>query len=311
MIMRKFVLLCASLCAMVLLFSASPVQAQLSLWVSPTGNDSNSCYEGAPCLTFQGAINKGNVAEINCLGSGYYGPFTITASITIDCGAGNVGVVVTGGGGNDAITINTGAAATIVLRHLALNGLGTARSGITTPSAFPSGKLIVEDCSIQGFVANGIQFLPSAGRGLLQVSNSQIFGTDTGILVNPSSGQIASVTLNRVELIGNSSVGLFLGGSGIVAGTMRDSIAGSNGVDGVLTASSQVFFTVEESSIEDNLTYGIATDSFNSNVTVTASTISGNGTGVFSNAGNLVSFGNNSLYGNANDGNFTSTTALR
>jgi hypothetical protein len=35
------------------------------------------------------------------------------------------------------------------------------------------------------------------------------------------SGQIASVTLNRVELVANNIDGLFLGGSGITAGTMR------------------------------------------------------------------------------------------
>src|SRR6202035_3238240 len=109
-IMRKIILLCASLFTMVL-FSASPVRAQLALWVSPTGNDSNSCFEAAPCLTFQGAINKGNVAVINCIGSGYYLPFTITASITIDCGAGNVGSVVAGGQGNNALTINASSAA--------------------------------------------------------------------------------------------------------------------------------------------------------------------------------------------------------
>ena len=76
---------------MVLAISASPVRAQSVLWVSATGNDANVCSQAAPCLTFQGAINKGSVAQINCLTSGSYGAFTITASITIDCGTGNIG----------------------------------------------------------------------------------------------------------------------------------------------------------------------------------------------------------------------------
>ena len=57
--MRKFILLCASLAAMVLLISASPVRAQNVLWVSATGNDASACTTAAPCATFQGAFNKG------------------------------------------------------------------------------------------------------------------------------------------------------------------------------------------------------------------------------------------------------------
>ena len=199
--MRKIILLCASLFTTVLLFSASTVQAQSVLWVSATGNDASACSQTAPCLTFQGAINKGSVSQINCLASGSYGHFTITASITVDCGAGNIGEVVVSGG--DAITINTTSAATIVLRHLALNGLHFGFFGINATS-FSSGTLIVEDCMIHGFdfsSQQGINFSPISGRGLLQVSNSQIFDNGTGVVVGPASGQIASVTLNRVELV--------------------------------------------------------------------------------------------------------------
>jgi hypothetical protein len=296
---------------MVLLFSAGPARAQLALWVSPSGNDSNSCFETAPCATFQGAVSKGNVVLINCIGSGYYGPFTITASITVDCGAGNVGTVVTGGAGNNAITINASSAATIVLRHLAVNGLGTASSGITT-TGFPSGTLIVEDCMIQGFRGGtGINFTPTNGRGLLQVSNSQMFDNGTGILVVPSPNRIASVTLNRVELVANNTDGLFFGGSGVVAGTMRDSVVGENGANGVVSQASQVFFTIEESSIVDNLVNGIETATAGSSVKVGASTIGGNGTGVLASSGSIVSFGDNHISDNGSDGNFTSTKALR
>ena len=151
--MRKLILLCTSLCAMVLLISASPVRAQNVLWVSATGSDANACSQSAPCATFQGAINKGGVAQINCLNSGNYGPFTITASITIDCGTGNVGNGCQPAG--TAITLNTAAAATVVLRHLSLNGLGTAATGIA--QSFSSGTLIVEDCMIHGFNNLGLE----------------------------------------------------------------------------------------------------------------------------------------------------------
>jgi hypothetical protein len=312
-IMRKIILLCASLCVMVLLISAGPARAQNVMFVSPNGSDANSCAETSPCATFQGAYKSG-VSQINCLGSGLYGPITITTSITIDCGTGNVGNIASSSA--SGITINTTAAATIILRHLALNGLSASGSvyGINASSFF-SGTLIVEDCMIQGYLSVfGIYFSPQSGRGLLQVSNSQIFGNSDGIVVNPQNGQIASVTLNRVELVANTGDGLALlnvaGSPGIVAGTMRDSVVGENGNSGVVAGDNQVFFTIEESSIVDNLVNGIQTTTAGTVVNVGTSTIGGNGTGVKATAGSLISFGNNQMSANGTNGTFTSTTPL-
>ena len=156
--MRKLILLCASFCSMVLLFAASPVRAQSVLWVASNGSDGNNCGQTTPCATFQGAINKGGVAQIRCLTSGDYGAVTITASITIDCGTGNVGTVSVTGSSNSAITINTSSAATIVLRHLSLNGNNSALSGING-NPFASGTLVVEDCTIQGLLMATVFFL--------------------------------------------------------------------------------------------------------------------------------------------------------
>jgi hypothetical protein len=44
--------------------------------------------------------------------------------------------------------------------------------------------------------------------------------------------------------------------AGVVAGTMRDSVAGANGTVGVYAGAPQVYFTVEESSIVANLNFG-------------------------------------------------------
>jgi hypothetical protein len=269
---------------MVLLFAVSPARAQSVLWVAASGNDGNACGQTTPCATFQGAINKGGVSQISCLTSGNYGPFTITASLVIDCGTGNIGTVSVPALGSSAITLNTASAATIVLRHLSLNGNKAAAFGING-NTFASGTLVIEDCTIQGFTNGstngaGIIFEPLAGRGLLQVSDSRIFNNGIGILVFPASSRIASVTLNRVELTGNLSDGLNLNGFGIIAGTMRDSVVAGNAGNGVVTQQApQVFFTVEESSIVANLTAGIQTNSAGTVVNVGASTIGGNGTG--------------------------------
>jgi hypothetical protein len=302
-IMRKIILLCTSLCAMVLLISAGPARAQNVLWVGPTGNDINACSETAPCATFQGAINKGSVSQINCLGSGLYGSITITTSLTIDCGAGNMGNIVAANNG-----IGITGSGPVVLRHLSLNGLGNAAGIVATMT----GTLIVEDCMIHGYYGGpGIFFAPTGGRGLLQVSNSQIFDNADGIVVSPGSGQIASVTLNQVELVANLATGLNFNSVGVVAGTMRGSVVGENGTSGVSSNAGQVFFTVEESSIVDNLHSGIVTKSPGSLVNVGASTIGGNGIGVQEQSGSIISFGNNQMSANGTNGTFTSTTALQ
>jgi hypothetical protein len=288
------------------LMSASPVRAQNALWVSIAGNDGLGCSQFSPCRTFQGAINKGNVTQINCLNSGNFGPVTISASITIDCGSGNVGNIISASNG---ITISASSAVNVVLRHLSLNGLDTATNAIATVEPF-AGSLILENCTLQGYTGASISFVPNSGRSTLQVSDSQIINNSNGILVSPSFAQIASVILNRVEISRSVNFGLLLEGNGVVAGTMRDSLIASNGGDGVLSTASQTFFAIEGSSIMANLGTGVFAAQ-GANLNVTASTISANGTGINVLAGSVASFGNNVLNGNGTDGTFTSTTALK
>jgi hypothetical protein len=320
--MKKLMLICGSLLTMAFFTATTPVHAQNLAWVSPNGSDSNSCSQTSPCATFAHAISVGGV-QINCLGSGNYGALngtgSITGSITIDCGAGNVGEITTVGG-TAAININTSSSATIVLRHLSLNGgdiLG--KSGINA-QGFTSGTLIIEDCMIHGFQPTGsfgstggigISFNPSSGRGLLQVSNSLIFDNGTGIAVSPAGGVIASVAFNGLEITGNVNYGLVMDGSGVVAGDLRYSLVAENGINGVVAGASQTFFTIEESSIIDNLSFGVVATSAGTIVTVGASTIGGNGTGVKALSGSITSFGNNQMSANGSNGTFTSTTPLQ
>jgi hypothetical protein len=289
------------------LISASPVRAQNVLWVSPNGNDANVCSQTAPCLTFQGAINKGNVAEINCLAAGSYGVISIASTITIDCGSGNVGNLVSS---SSAITINAASAVTVVLRHLSFNGLDTAANGVITQGSF-SGSLTIEDCTFQRYAGAAIGFLPSSGRGLLQVSDTEVINNGVGITVEPSNNQIASMILNRVVVSGSGSNGIALESGGVIAGTIRDSVVASSTADGIFAGAPQTFVTIESSSIIANLANGIHANSVGANLSVTGSTISGNGTGINVTRGFTVSLGNNTLNGNAVDGAFSSTIALK
>jgi hypothetical protein len=320
-IMKMLMLICGSLLAMAFSTATTPVHAQTLGWVSSNGSDANNCSQTSPCATFAGVIGKGGFSQINCLGSGNYGALnaatlSITSSIIIDCGEGNVGEmqISTIAGGNAAININASSALTVVLRHLSLNGSGVSGSGtygIFTQS-FPSGTLIVENCTIHGFGAGGIEFDPSLGRGTLVVSNSLLYGNGgESIKVAPSSGQIASVAIDGVKII-NGADGLSLEGAGVVAGTIRHSLVGLNSNVGIfVSATGGVFFSVEESTIVDNLQQGIRTTSAAAIVNVGASTIGGNGTGVRSDAGSIISFGNNQMSANGSNGTFTSTTALQ
>jgi hypothetical protein len=311
--MKKIFLLCTLFCAMMLLLSPNPALAQIgpALWVSATGSDANACSQAAPCATFQGAINKGGAAQINCLTSGNYGSFTVAFTLVVDCGTGNVGNILVSTQVS-AITINATFGITVTLRHLSLNGLGaTAKHGIDASSFF-GGTLIVEDCTIHDFTdGNGIFFSPTSSRGLLQVSNTQVYNNDWGIFVSPASGQIATVSLSHVEVLTGNNGGVALTGNGVVAGAMHDSIVGGARDHGVFSNAGQAFFTVESSMIIANIGPGIATQSSGSIINVGSSTIGANGTGILAQSGLIISFGNNQISANGADGNFTSTTALK
>ena len=93
---------------------STPARAQASrTWVSGVGDDANPCSRVAPCKTFAGAISKtAPGGEIDCLDPGGFGAVTITKSITIDCGAGQVGSILAAGTNG----INVSAAATDIVR---------------------------------------------------------------------------------------------------------------------------------------------------------------------------------------------------
>src|ERR1700685_513484 len=92
--MKNFVF--AFVCAVGLALFALPANAQATrTWVSGVGDDANPCSRTAPCKTFAGAISKtSNCGEIDALDPGGFGALTITKSITIDGGGGQVASVL-------------------------------------------------------------------------------------------------------------------------------------------------------------------------------------------------------------------------
>src|SRR5580698_2714075 len=94
-----------------------PAHAQATrTWVSGVGDDANPCSRTAPCMTFAGAITKTAAGgEIDALDPGGFGGLTITKSITIDGGGGQVASVMVSG--NTGILVSAGATDIVTIRN--------------------------------------------------------------------------------------------------------------------------------------------------------------------------------------------------
>src|SRR5512135_1639644 len=158
-----------------LLVSVSIANAQATrTWVSGVGDDANPCSRTAPCKTFAGAISKTAAGgEIDALDPAGYGALTITKSITIDGGGGQVASILASG--TTGIVVNAGAGDVVTLRNLRINGAGGGASanGINGIDYIAGGKLIIENVDVFGFTQNGIR-QRSTSNGLLVVRNTTV-----------------------------------------------------------------------------------------------------------------------------------------
>src|SRR5437588_2098084 len=135
----------------ILAFGTAMMSAQATrTWVSGVGDDFNPCSRTAPCKTFAGAISKTAAGgEIDALDPGGFGALTITKSITIDGGGGQVASVLVSG--TNGIVIQAGSADHVILRNLRINGIG---SGINGVRFLAGSRLRLENDVIFGFVSN-------------------------------------------------------------------------------------------------------------------------------------------------------------
>ncbi|MDQ2917527.1 MAG: right-handed parallel beta-helix repeat-containing protein [Pseudomonadota bacterium] len=288
--------------AVLQLFCASFVYAQATrTWVSGVGDDANPCSRTAPCKTFAGAISKTAAGgEINALDPAGFGAVTITKAITITGDGTMAGVLVSGTNG---IVVQAGASDVVILRNLHINGLGTGLNGIR----FLSGaELHVEHCEIRGFSQQGIDIAPS-GSGKAFVGNTELRDNAAGaIYVHPGASAFVDAMLDHVLMQGNAR-GLRAEDGSIVA--VHGSTAAENTNNGfvALAAVRAVDLTISDSVSSLNGAVGVYSGAL-STVRISNVTISGNNVGLQSvSGGAIVSFGNNSLSGNASNGSPTST----
>lgn len=295
---------------------ASMAQAQATrTWVSGVGDDVNPCSRTAPCKTFAGAISKtATNGEINCLDSGGFGSVTITKSITIKCEGVIGGILASGTFGvniNDSGSASPGTAI-VTLSGLDIEGVGTGTNGIQ----FVRGAALhVHKTQIRGFRAaasgNGILVNPSAGLAKVFVADSYITDngvtlSSAGIMIRPTAGGSANVSINRTQLENNFN-GIFadgFSGGGASNVNVKDSVIGGSANSGIVIASNGSQFTglVDSTMIHFNANTGAAVSGAAGSLRLGSNTISNNITGVANFGGTLQSFKNNQIFANSSDG---------
>ncbi|MBK9675687.1 MAG: right-handed parallel beta-helix repeat-containing protein [Betaproteobacteria bacterium] len=278
-------------------FAAGALAQATRTWVSGVGDDANPCSRTAPCKTFAGAISKTAAGgEINALDPGGFGGVTITKAITINARATMGGVLTSGTNG---ITVNAGANDVVYLRGLDIVGVGagTDLSGI---NFLAGGALHVEDCSIYGFDLSGINFAPSGASALYVDSSTLRNNRQRAIHVHPGLAGSAMVSITNVLMVGNEQ-GLRVEDAATVV--VKNSTASGNGFAGynVTSSARPAILTLDNSAANGNDGAGVRANGPLSTVRIHTSTVVDNGdVGLASvGGGNIVSFGNNRVVGNA------------
>ena len=278
------------------IIASSAVHGQATrTWVSGVGDDANPCSRTAPCKTFAGAISKTSTGgEIDNLDTGGFGALTITKSITIDGGGGQVASILVSG--TNGITIAAGATSVVTLRNISFQGIGSGLNGLELDSAQ---ALHIERCEIANFTGNGIQISPNTNSS----TNTQVFiensvsqdNTGYGLYVIGNSSGNVHVAVSRSRFTGNGLAGV--DSADYSRTTLNESEASGNANQGFLALANNGSATLNlANSVSTNNVTGVQAGGGTA-----ASTIRMNGDSAFNNTvglsiasnGTIDSFGNN------------------
>jgi hypothetical protein len=291
----------------VLLGSAFASAQATRTWVSGVGDDANPCSRTAPCKTFAGAISKtAPGGEIDALDPGGFGALTITKSITLDGGGGQVASVLVAG--TNGIVVAAAANDVVIIRNMRLDGLRGAGNGNAGLSGirFISGLFLsIENCDIFGFNNNGIDISLGASAKVA-IKNTTVTNIgNAGISATTTSGQV-QVTIDSsyagFALAGGTNGGGMVAGDHSRVSITNSTISNSN-IGFVTTASAgDTIATCDHCNISNNAV-GVQT-SGGSNAYVADSTIAFNTVAFAGAAGANLSYGNNRIQNNGADGPF-------
>ena len=276
-------------------------------WVSGVGDDANPCSRTAPCKTFAGAISKtANCGEIDALDPGGFGALTITKSITIDGGGGQVASSLVTGTAGFSISNQDTVCRLVTIRNMRFNGLGaasTSSNGILVNTNSLAGAVNLENVYVGGFQA--CVNVNATAAQLVTITNSVLeYCSANGVT---STSTVATTHVNIVNtMITSSGVGVathantdtLLQGDSVVDNTIGGVLADTN---------STAKMDIDRSSVANNLGYGVQSTAGAfiglSNTVVTFN----NGQGLFANGGTIVTWSNNYVAGNNPDGTRSGT----
>jgi len=191
----------------------APAHAQATrTWISGVGDDANPCSRTAPCKTWAGAIAKtATGGEIDALDPGGFGALTITKSITLDGGGGQVASTLVSG--TAGMTVNV-AGGVVIIRNVRFNGLLNSGSpGTTGISIVAAAVVVVEKCEVFGFSAAGIGATVSTGTLALKVQQTNLNNNGGGIGIKPSGGAIVNASIERTHADANTGAGIKVDGT--------------------------------------------------------------------------------------------------
>jgi hypothetical protein len=286
------------------------------------GNDANPCNRMSPCLTFAAALAQTTAGgEIDVLDPGDFGPVTISQAVSIYSDEiGKTGIMTSPG--TSGIIVNAGANDTVNLRGLIFDGTNASS---TSGVVFNSGaKLRIENCVFQGFSTSGIVFSPGVGSASIAkmaIRDAAIINNASGILVKPSGGIAAVVSLNGVNIDGNNGGGLRgdgTGGAGAIDVAIADSSVSFNASNGINAVSGPGNVTVDVMRvvIAANALSGVQANQSRggiASVTVGSAVIYGNNVALEAvGSGSLLTYSNNQVTGNVTIGSgFTGGAPLQ
>ncbi|HWC95949.1 MAG TPA: right-handed parallel beta-helix repeat-containing protein [Candidatus Sulfopaludibacter sp.] len=246
-------------------------------YVSATGDDSNNCVVRAmPCRTFSGALAKttsgGTVWVVD---TGDFGGINITMPVTIDGGASMPYV--------DGVNVNT--AGVVIVRNLMVVGSG----GGLLIYADSGANLRLENVTISGTPGYGVVCRNGSTCSLdrVRIQNAAQNGTGAGVLAWGSKVLVSNSQITNCEV----GVGTIAGGLVQLTGSIVQ-----NNIVGVSTNGYGNLFSLTPGTIRMN------------GNTITDNTI---GLHVAGTGAAIVSFGNNTIFGNTTNGNPTLVTVTR
>jgi hypothetical protein len=249
-------------------FASLPANAQVRVFVSGHGLDTNPCTVTQPCRTFQHAHNIAAAnGEIDVLDPGGYGPLTISKGISIQ--AHGFGGITSTASCNTcaAITIAVTTGDPVTLNGLLLDGAGVGGEGIYITSGT---SVQVLNSVIRHFQSGIYNNTSTTGSSLLIEDTVSSEHSNAGILVAPTVGGTVKATLNRITANKNF-IGVFASGNhstmltnSVISNNSQNGLQNNSGA--ILLAKTSISGSVNGVLVNDGAVYSYMDNYINTNV---------------------------------------------